>query len=113
MSACTSDQTPVGARDAAIIALGHGLGLRRAEIAKMQLDHYSRQRAVIAVRSGKGNTSRTLPIDDGAKGTLEYWLSIRGDEPSYMFCRVNKGGSISSRQMNVRAIDEAFERHAK
>jgi len=35
---CSEDETPAGARDAAIIALGYAAGLRRAEIAGLQFE---------------------------------------------------------------------------
>jgi site-specific recombinase XerC len=89
MGACADDNTLAGVRDSAVIALGYGLGLRRAEIAKFQVSHYNRQKSTLAVRSGKGNKNRTLPIDDGAQEALEDWLNVRGEEPGPVFYGVN------------------------
>jgi len=112
LGACASDESLAGVRDAAVIALGYGLGLRRAEIAKLQLSHYNREKSTLAVRGGKGNKSRTLPIDDGAQQAFEDWLANRGDEAGPVFFGVNRGGKVSSRRLNVRAVDELFEKRA-
>ena len=112
LSACIADDSPAGARDAAIVSLGYGLGLRRAEIAKMQLAHYDKAKSVITVKSGKGNKSRTLPIDNGTQDALDGWLELRGQEPGPMFYGVNKGGRFHSHSLNVRAIGELYEKRA-
>lgn len=112
MNVCTSDKTIAGARDAAIIALGYALGLRRAEISKMQLAHYNAETAKIKVKSGKGNKSRTLPIANGAKDALDDWLKVRGNDPGAMFLGINKGGHLSSNALGPRAIDELFNKRA-
>jgi integrase len=112
MGTCVLDQSKAGVRDAAIIALGYSLGLRRAEIAKMEIDHYNRDRSTVTVRGGKGNKTRVLPIDDGAQDALEDWIIVRGDEPGRMFWGVNKGGNISNKRLNVRAVNELYEKRA-
>lgn len=71
--------------DAAIFALGYGLGLRRAEIAHAELKDYNRERDTLSVRYGKGNKRRTLPIDDGARDALDDWLAVRGGDPGALF----------------------------
>lgn len=112
MAACGADETPAGVRDAAIIALGYGLGLRRAEISKMQLSDYSPEKSTVTVRSGKGNKSRTLPIDNGALDALIDWMTIRGSDPGNMFWGVNKGGNLSTRRINPRAINDLYKKRA-
>mgnify|MGYP001608594969 FL=1 len=112
MSACAQDETPAGIRDATIIALGYGLGLRRVEIARAQLQDYEADKALLRVR-GKGNKGRTLPIDNGARDALDTWLQIRGDEPGALFLGVNKGGQIQGQQIGSRAIHELYQKRAE
>lgn len=112
MAACGGDKTHAGVRDAAIIALGYGLGLRRAEISKMQLSDYNRDKSTITVKSGKGNKSRTLPIDNGALDAVNDWLVIRGGDPGFIFWGVNKGGNLSTRRINPRAINDLYQKRA-
>lgn len=109
---CAEDKTIAGARDAAIISLGYGLGMRRAEVAKLTMSNYNREKKTISIRGGKGNKSRTIPIGDGAQNALEDWLKIRGDVAGPIFYGVNKGGRITSKRLNVRAVDELFTKRA-
>lgn len=110
---CMADDSIAGIRDATIICLGYGLGLRRAEISKMDISSYNREKSTLTVKSGKGNKSRTLPIDNGAREALEDWISIRGNDPGFMFYGINKGNNFSSNHLNVRAINELFEKRTK
>jgi integrase len=109
---CAEDKTIAGARDAAVIGLGYGLGMRRAEVAKLTMSNYSREKNTISVKGGKGNKSRTIPIGDGAQKALEDWLKIRGDVAGPIFYGINKGGNITSKRLNVRAVDELFTKRA-
>ncbi len=113
MAACADDPTPAGARDAAVIALGYGLGLRRVEIARAKLADYDGEKGLVRVKHGKGNKSRILPIDNGARDALEAWLQIRGDAPGALFYGVNKGGRIHSRAINSRAVHELFAKRGE
>ncbi len=112
MAACTSDETLSGARDAAVIGLGYGLGLRRAEVAKAKLADYDRGRGLFSVKHGKGHKTRILPIDNGARDALEAWLKARGNEGGNIFYGVNKGGKISTKRVNARAIHELYLKRA-
>lgn len=108
LNACSQDKTLAGARDAAIIALGYGLGLRRVEVARAELVDYKAQDGVLTVAHGKGNKSRSLPVDDGVRDALEDWLRVRGAAPGPLFGGINKGGRLSSSRLNARAIHELF-----
>lgn len=112
LGVCSEDKTIAGARDAAIISLGYGLGLRRAEIAKLTMSNYNREKNTVSIRGGKGNKSRTIPIANGAQQALEDWLTIRGHESGVIFYGINKGGNLSSKRLNVRAVDELFTKRA-
>ncbi len=113
LEVCCEDESISGVRDAAIIALGYGLGLRRAEIAKMHLDDFDSTNGLVRVRSGKGNKSRTLPIDDGARDALKDWIKVRGNALGFMFHGINRGGNISSQSIGVKGLDELFEKRCR
>jgi len=94
---CGNDPTPAGYRDAAIFGLLFGCGVRRAELTAVDRADFTRDgedSAWLTVRHGKGNKTRTIPINDGALDALEDWLSVRGDEPGPLFCAINRGGRI-------------------
>ena len=56
--ACGSD--PAGARDAAMLALLYGGGLRRSEAVALQLADYDVTAATLTVRHGKGDAARQV-----------------------------------------------------
>lgn len=93
MSDCTSDTTPAGVRDAAMIAILYQGGLRRAELVGLTLADYDPTNGQIRV-SGKGNKQRTAYITNGAARALAAWLDLRGFEDGPLFCRIGKGGLI-------------------
>jgi integrase/recombinase XerD len=74
---CQADSSPAGVRDAAIMALLKIAGLRRAEVATLQLADFDHTTRTLTVR-GKRNKTRTVPIEDpGALDTLSDWLYLR------------------------------------
>jgi integrase/recombinase XerD len=57
---------PLGLRDRAMMEVLYSSGLRRAELAKLQLFDIDADRGVLAVREGKGKKDRFVPIGDRA-----------------------------------------------
>jgi integrase len=111
LDACRRDPSPAGARDAALIALAYGCGLRRAEIASLQLDDYDDQAATLRVL-GKRNKERSLPITKGAADALADWIHVRGLEPGALFYPIAKGGKIEHRTVNPQVIYDALAKRA-
>ncbi len=79
MLAIANEQSPEkAARDAAIIRIAYGLGLRRGEIESLDIGHLDLAAGTLFVL-GKGRTERepmTLPLN--TKQALEAWLAVRG-----------------------------------
>lgn len=90
---CRADPSPAGPRDAAIFGLGVFGGLRRAEIAGLQLEDYDQAGQVLTVR-GKGNKTRTVHLAPGVDDALADWLHIRGLADGPLFLVINKGGRV-------------------
>jgi len=67
-----------GCRDAALIAVLHGTGLRRAEVVTLELADWNLEEGCLKVRSGKGDKDRTTYLDEGAIAALMDWLALRG-----------------------------------
>lgn len=97
LGACAGDTSPAGVRDAAIVALFRVAGLRRAEMAGLDLADYDREAHRLTVR-GKRNKTRAIPVEDsGARGALADWLHLRGMEPGPLFTRIDReagGGHV-------------------
>jgi site-specific recombinase XerD len=100
--ACQDDDTPAGARDAAIIGLLYAAGLRRAEIVTLDLADFDAAGKLLV--RGKRSKERTAYINDGALDALTDWLTIRGSKPGALFCRINKAGKLDPSRLTTQAI---------
>ena len=104
LSVCSADRSPAGARDVALIALLKVTGLRRAEVAGLQLSDFDQVTQTLTVK-GKRNKVRTVPIEDrGALDALSDWWHFRGTEPGPLFLRIRKGGQILSTGLTDQGI---------
>jgi site-specific recombinase XerD len=112
LDVCTADRTPAGARDAAIIAVLYAGGLRRAELAGLELADWSPEQAALRVRHGKGNKQRQIYLVHGAADALADWLTVRGSWPGCLFLPINKGGTISGTQLTAQAIYGVLRKRA-
>lgn len=105
--ACYDDKTAAGRRDAAILTLLLGAGLRRAECAALSLSDYSTESAEIVVH-GKGDKQRLMPLGVTADQALRDWLKVRGDWMGSLLCRVGKNGVIERQGVSSQAIYAAL-----
>ena len=111
--ACQSDAGPAGVRDAAIIALMKIAGLRRAEVATLQLENFNQETKTLTVK-GKRNKTRSVPIEDkGAIDALSDWLYLRGGAPGALFTRIRKGGVILVDQLSDQAIYSILQKRGE
>ena len=98
LKVCVADDTPAGARDAAIIALGLAAGPRRAEIVGLDVADLAigsdREQGTLTIRHGKGDKQRKIPVNNGTLDALQDWLFVRGKDAGPLFLPVNKGGRI-------------------
>jgi integrase len=113
LKVCADDPTPAGARDAAILALLRGAGLRRAEAADLDLADYDPESGALTVRSGKGDKDRMVYAPAGARAALRDWIAARGEEPGPLFYRVVKGGSPVARRLAGQAMAVVCASRAK
>ncbi len=90
LDGCRRDAGPAGARDAALL---YGCGLRRAELAALDVEGYDAAAGSLKVQ-GKRNKARLVPVVGGAARALEDWLRVRGDEAGPLFVRIRKGGTL-------------------
>lgn len=104
-------ETPGGARDAALLAIAYGAGLRRAELVALDLDDYDDGR--IRVRRGKGNKDRETYLAPSGCAAVEGWLAYRGEEPGPLLQPVTKGGIIEARRMSAHAVYTGLGRLAR
>lgn len=78
------------ARDAALLALLYGCGLRRAEAVALDLVDIERDARTVRV-AGKGNQERSIPLPESALERIDAWLAIRGTSPGPLFWSHDRG----------------------
>ena len=114
MRVCGNDTRAIGARDAALIAVLYGAGLRRSEIVKLDLADYEPDRGALTIRGGKGGKDRLTYV--GSTEALDDWLDVRGDEAGPLFCPVKKGRvgqPVAGQRLTEQAILYILKKRAK
>lgn len=66
---------PLGVRDRAILELLYSTGIRRTEAARLELQDLNAERRTLAVRRGKGNKDRFVPMGERALRWCEAYLN--------------------------------------
>ncbi|MBB1612300.1 MULTISPECIES: site-specific integrase [Pseudomonas] len=110
MAVCASDPRPQGVRDAALIALLYGSGMRKSESVNLdlaQVDFSERSLQVLA----KGNRQLIKYAPTWAFDKLQAWLELRRrhlpaglvDDP-FLFNRIRRGGHITRERITKHAI---------
>jgi len=110
---CANDSTAAGARDSAIIGLLRGTGLRRAELAALDLTDYELEGGAVTIRSGKGNKDRMVYAPSGSRALLADWLSVRGNAAGPLFYRVSRGGGLLLTRLAPQAVAIILQRRAE
>ena len=103
--------TEKGQRDAALVALGYGCGLRRDELATLMIGDLDLVQRRVVVR-GKGNKERVVPIPPGAFHALRDYLGVRlaglvgsGGEASALLSPIYKDTPLFVRARRGGALD--------
>ncbi|WP_236185871.1 site-specific integrase [Pseudomonas protegens] len=110
MAVCACDPRPQGVRDAALIALLYGSGMRKSESVNLdlaQVDFSERSLQVLA----KGNRQLIKYAPTWAFDKLQAWLELRRrhlpaglvDDP-FLFNRIRRGGHITRERITKHAI---------
>jgi len=93
---------PVGARDAAMLGLLFGCGLRRSEAVSLELADYDD--GALRVRAGKGRKERFVYAANGARAAIEAWIARRGSWHGALLAPVLKGGHVQRRPLTAQAV---------
>jgi integrase/recombinase XerC len=87
-----------GLRDLAIVRLLFDLGLRRAEVVSLDVEHLDLEAGTVAVL-GKGRSQREkLTVPAATRQALAAWVQARGPDPGPLFTaldRASKGKRLS------------------
>jgi integrase/recombinase XerD len=104
-----SDGSPIGMRDAAAVALFFGAGLRRSELASMDIENYQPSTGSVTVIQGKGHKDRVTYLLEDLRPSVAVWLRVRGSAPGPLLCPVTRGGNVQFRKMSVEALYQRIE----
>jgi site-specific recombinase XerD len=113
LRACAADDRATGARDAALVAVLYGAGLRRAEAVALALADWDPAAGALAVRAGKGRKARLVYPAAGGAEALADWLAVRGAAPGPLLCPVDKAGRVAVRGMTTQAVLGILRRRAR
>jgi site-specific recombinase XerC len=110
MAACAADPRPQGKRDAAVIAVLYGSGMRKSESVNLdlsQIDFSERSLRVI----GKGNRELLKYAPAWAFEKLQAWLELRRSQlpegqadDGFVFNRIRRGSHITRERITKHAI---------
>jgi integrase len=104
-----------GKRDAALIGLLLGCGLRRSEAVNLRFDQLQLREShwVIVDMVGKGGRLRTVPVPPWCKGLLDVWLHETGVTEGKVFRRVSKNGTWQDEGVTTDVVWYAVKRYGK
>ncbi len=102
--ACVADPTPAGVRDAAIFAVLYIGGIRRSELAGLDVADWTPAPPTLRVRHGKGDQERLVPLVGAAAAALDDWLAVRGDRPGGLFLAITRHRTIVGTGMTSHAV---------
>ena len=109
MACCAADKTPAGIRDAALLSVLYGTGVRRSEAVALDLEDYEPDKEALKVRAGKGRKDRVVFVTSGTASALKDWILLRGEKPGALFWPVFHDGTLIKR----RLVDQAVIRIAR
>lgn len=101
---CATEASVSALRDAALLALLYGAGLRRSEAVSVDLRDYDASTGEIRVRRGKGRNARIVYATNGGRRAIDAWIDSRGRRAGPLLCPVNKAGRIFVRRLTDQAV---------
>lgn len=113
LQACGEDVTVYGIRDAGILAILMGAGLRRSEVVDLDLKDWQGEKSVLVVRRGKGMKFREVPIGETTMQAIDNWISLRGSEPGPLFCAARWRNNPSRRRLTGESIWRIVSKRAE
>ncbi len=98
--------TLAGVRNTAILAVMLGCGLRRSEVANLNVDDIQQRdgRWAIVDIVGKGNRVRTVPMPSWAKSSVDDWLQAANVTEGRIFRAINKSDKLAGQRISKNGI---------
>jgi integrase len=96
-------------RDAAMIALMAGSGLRRDSAAKLDVGDYVPETGAIVARKAKGGKTYETRLATALRPVVVRWLGLRGGDAGPLFPALHRD-RLTLRRLSVDAVTDAIER---
>lgn len=115
---CFKQRGIAGRRDAAIISLLYGAGLRREEAVSLNRDDltWKRDAVIIRVRKAKGDREREVPLmggpEKGAAKILRVWLRTR-EGPEGILCAIDRVTQTQGKRLSAQSVYAVLERRSR
>lgn len=110
MDVCAADPRPQGLRDAAVIGILYGSGMRKSESVNLDLAQVNFAERSLRV-TGKGNKELIKYAPAWAFAKLQAWLEFRRDQlkegeqdDAFLFNRIRRGSHITRERITKHAI---------
>lgn len=110
LDVCAADTRPQGLRDAAVIGLLYGSGMRKSESVNLDLAQINFDQRSLRV-IGKGNKELIKYAPDWAFAKLRAWLEFRREQlkegeqdDTFLFNRIRRGSHITRERITKHAI---------
>jgi len=113
MQVIKADVTPGGVRDAALLAILLGSGLRRHEVVSLDLSDFDPSSGAIKVRGGKGGKDRTVYLPSSGMRAVSAWLRVRGVKAGPLLYPVSKGHRVMKRRLTDQAVLYILQKRAQ
>jgi integrase len=109
---CREDNSTLGARDAALLAV-LTVGLRRSEITHLDLSDFKPRSRSLTIREAKGRKERIVYLPEAGVRAVQDWLHLRGKEPGPLFYPLDKAQKIIPRRMSEQGVLRALQRRGE
>ncbi len=110
MEVCAADPRPQGLRDAAVIGILYGSGMRKSESVNLDLQQVNFDERSLRV-TGKGNKELIKYAPAWAFAKLQAWLEFRRDQlkdgeedDTFLFNRIRRGSHVTRERITKHAI---------
>ena len=101
---CEADTGSIGVRDAALLAIILGCGLRRSEAVALSYEDIEPADRALKIL-GKGNKERLAYVPDGAWQRLQFWVDqVRGEAPGPLFPRIRRHDVVTECRLTDQAV---------
>jgi integrase len=107
LKTCRTGPPLRGVRDAAIIILMAGCGLRENEVTRASLSDYNQKTGELLVHGkggGKDGKLRPAYLTNGTRDAMDIWLSKRGDQPGPLFTTIFKSDELTLNKMSNQSL---------